>query len=653
VSSYFDLKPVPEGTRRELANRIGAAGTAWNATKFPWVHLQSMSSAGQYRILKSYDTGPINSVLYEANTRLKPIITSVKVKKQGELGTTRRFQVTVLAFTDEQLGELQQSYFIPGMSVRVQFGWSRSATNQPAPAPYEDQGASEPVAACQMLAKAQASPIYEGLQGTVANFTYTLTADNYWECTVEAVSAAEPVLGTKLTNSCCPCSRTEKTAEGDSVVVQKPVLHTFFSDIATNFANLDAYKSRIDGPTSFFGFYSYEGEIRNPNGTAPTITGGFGQAWKALVNKVAEEAQETFISFGALEKAIAAYALPSTGGENTLGVLDSSNIMIRYHPDLESADPRVCLIGGTKRVHRIHKLVKGSSLPNAIDGDRVKLSHIMLNTVFLATAFNTAGDDLRSFLQYVIDGVNNACGSLWEFSVVSTTETGCGTEARKQVPTVSITDSKIDTVPAPYVVPSRPSNSVVRDLRLEMKMTDAMKTQALYSNRTGTSGKPCSKGDHCAGVTLKPFGLTDAVTIRNTAVEPVNKTEQACDCAQVKDPSIVSDKKLTLDDAFGSDGLAEMVTSDTVQSAITLLVEAYRGPQVEEKDRCKYVSLPLEMSFTVDGVGGFRFGQIVSCDRLPPNISDEFIYQITAVEHELTNQDWTTTVTTIARWNPR
>ena len=277
----------------------------------------------------------------------------------------------------------------------------------------------------------------------------------------------------------------------------------------------------------------------------------------------------------------------------------------------------------------------------------------MINTVFLATAFNTAGDTLRTFLQYVLDGVNNACGNLWEFSVVSTTESGCGSAARKVVPTVSITDSKIDTIPPPYSIPSRPGNSVVRDLKLEMKMTDAMKTQALYSNRKGEAGKSCSKGDQCAGVTLKPFGLTDSVNVRNTSIPPVDRTEQACDCKQVEDPDMVSEEKLTLDAAFGKDGLGEMVTDETVQSAITLLVESYRGPEVEEKVKCKYVSLPLEMSFTVDGVGGFRFGQTVTCDRLPAAIADEFVYQITAVEHEITPQDWTTSITTVARWNPK
>lgn len=660
MGSYFDLKSVPQITRDELSKRSGALGIAWNATKFPWVHLQSMSTSGAYRILKSYNTGPINTVLYESNNLLKPVITSVKVKKQGELGTTRKFSITLLAFTDEQLGELQQSYFIPGMSVRVQFGWSRSVLDQPAPAPFEDVNASEPEATCQMNAKTATSPVYEGLQGLVTNFSYTLTNNNYWECNVEAISATEPVLGTKITNSCCPCPRLGKTPEGDDVIVQKPVLHTFFSDIAINFDNLNAYRARLEGPDCFFGFYGYEGEIRNPNGTAPTITGGFGQAWKALVNKISEQAEETFISFGALEKAIAAYALPSTGGQNTLGVLSSTNIIIRTHPDLESADPRVCLIGGTKRVKQLHRVIKGSAPPKAVTPAGIKLSHIMLNTIFLATAFNST-EDLGSFIQYVVDGINNACGSLWDFSVVNTTEAGCGSESKKVVPTIAVVDSKVDQLPAAYTIPSRPGNSVVRDLKLEMKMTDAMRTQALYSNRTGGSqSQSCAKGDQCAGVTLRPFGLSGAVSIRNTAIKPVTNTEQGCDCKQVIDKSIVPDAedKLTLDDAFGYKGLAEMVTDDTVQSALTLLTEAYRGskstdPEADDKQQCKYVSLPLEMSFTLDGIGGFKFGQIVSCDRLPANVAEEFVYQVTAVEHEITAHDWTTTVCTIARWNPK
>jgi len=132
----FGKKNVPNATREEITARGTVKGPIWAAQRMPWVDLRGFASTcnGYKTISSKLDTGP-GTRYEEGYKRTKPVITQVQVKKQGELGTTRSCTVDLIAFTDEQLIALQKCYFIPGMTVRVQWGWSESCAGGKAPAP--------------------------------------------------------------------------------------------------------------------------------------------------------------------------------------------------------------------------------------------------------------------------------------------------------------------------------------------------------------------------------------------------------------------------------------------------------------------------------------------------------------------------------------
>ena len=79
---------------------------------------------------------------------------------------------------------------------------------------------------------------------------------------------------------------------------------------------------------------------------------------------------------------------------------------------------------------------------------------------------------------------------------------------------------------------------------------------------------------------------------------------------------------------------------------LTKLIETIHG---EPKPHCAGTPLPFDFSFEVDGIGGFRWGQVVSCDRIPEAIRSKMQWQITKVDHSITANDWVTKVGTIAR----
>jgi len=88
----LEIKPVPGSTKAELDRRGTQLGVTWAAKRMPWIHITSLSSGckGKFMMLTSKASAP----LYEENyIRPLPVVTGVDVKKQGELGTTRKATV--------------------------------------------------------------------------------------------------------------------------------------------------------------------------------------------------------------------------------------------------------------------------------------------------------------------------------------------------------------------------------------------------------------------------------------------------------------------------------------------------------------------------------------------------------------------------------
>jgi len=675
MSNYFSQKSVPDPVRAEIAARGDSRGLRWTAERFPWVHVMSMSS--QNVTLEGYGTG----TLYENNyVRPKPVVTGIQVKKQGELGTTKKVTVNLTAFTDQQLEELRYAYFVPGMTVRVQFGWSTCANGSSVPAPYTTPS-SDPVAICQMRGLASSSPCYEGYQGMISNFSITLNENNWWDCSFEIISAAEPFVGTRIDSACCPCPRKVQGEDGKKTVKNMPQLQAALYDISTDIKQIDRLKGKISamGVQPVFGKYAFEAEIRNPDGTAPSIMGAFADvgtgnatgflegaknlaksAWNARgqvlatgANLVGEFAKESFISFSTLEGMINYFSLMKDDAGNPYGAkLDSRDILIRTHKDLEALDPRICVIGGTKFCNKIiTEVVEGGSIPTAKTGEGVKLGDIMLNTIMLYTVLNSNSESIEKFLNAVLAQVNHACGGLWELTIVNTTEK-C--EPAGTMPTIAVVDITATKVPGEYVIPISPSNSAVRDLKMDLKLPDAMKTMALYSNKSQDASN-CT--EPCPGTELEPFGLM-----------PGLKNAQVTDAARPKatqkpDPDCVCTKAGTEDtkeEVKSFDELVEelsnKVDDTTVSAAITSLKGTkYGGPneKANYNDSCKLKVVPFELSFTLDGIGGFSFGQTVNCSRIPSNIRNQYFHQIMTVEHSVSAQDWTTTVSTKARYKTK
>ena len=92
-----------------------------------------------------------------------------------------------------------------------------------------------------------------------------------------------------------------------------------------------------------------------------------------------------------------------------------------------------------------------------------------------------------------------------------------------------------------------------------------------------------------------------------------------------------------------------------VKALVSELTTAQRAARGDFKDGMDItqVPFPLEFEATMDGVEGFQFGDTITTSYLPSRYKTagaaKVVFTVTKYEHEISNNDWTTTVTAIMR----
>ena len=628
----FDLKPVPGATQTQINARATAAGIKWAATRFPWIKVTSRSSKCEKFTNLDSKFGD-GADYFGTIDRPKPIVTGLDVKKQGELGTTRRATVKITAFSDEDVLSLQTCYFIPGMSVMVQWGWSVDVSLTPVLARLVE--GSDIKVSKALRAVSEANPCYEGLQGIVTTFSFNLTEQNIWECSIEITAAADNIMETHAENMDC----AKECARGDE---DKPAkahsgLWTFFYDLMDDF---DKASSAYRRPGNIFAYYQIMSAGRDADGNEKTST-----AEDLGLND--KDTFEPFITWATFEDIINRNIIgKGVEGEpvaNPIGRIDTADGAMRLKSTeyTESSDPRVCIIGGSPHANDIAKFDRGDQAPQAHSTTEIDLSNIMVNCMFLLgeiRAMEQSSDkSLSTLLMTILSKINVVCGDLWSFGIVQNPDT---TSAN---PVLCVVDTNVvGDKPAPYAFPSTVGNSAIRSFGLSMKLSDSMKTQALYAN------KPEGTATTCIGYAVGEFGNGGGtVSDINNAINPKPKAKKACTdpCQSANEKA----KSLDLGEAFLvlSDAGDGEVTDESCDAVRVLIKQAVDGNKTSAQ--CEGTPIPFELAITLDGIGGFGFGQVVTSDRIPTKIKEKFVHQVTAVEHSVTAQDWVTTVNTVAR----
>ena len=102
--------------------------------------------------------------------------------------------------------------------------------------------------------------------------------------------------------------------------------------------------------------------------------------------------------------------------------------------------------------------------------------------------------------------------------------------------------------------------------------------------------------------------------------------------------------------AFGND-ITNPEKRAALAQALTKYVQ-YPKPTIDEANQLTAPVIPFEVEFTIDGVNGFRYGDVLTFDGLPTRYKQNTVFSIMSIAHTVgTDGQWTTTVRCVMRPN--
>lgn len=678
----FGGKQVPVAVVSELAARKNistANNQSWFARRTVWVKIISRSEkCGQYKILSSLQRPAYLDGGYNGE-RPHPVVTSVKVGAIGSLGSIRSATINMIAFTKDQLDELETCYLIPKMSVAVMFGWSVGAAtdssglpNVPRPVDFNN-AVTDTKTTCSIK---NAYPLADGFQGRVTKYDVSFNKDGmWWEISVNLVSPSSGVMAAPLEDytSTCECETVSAESSGGATGSEggekKKVVMSAFKTVLRTLCELAA-KDKAGSVSLMNGFSAYlPNKDRWKTTLMEDVTGAIFDGGRFIVEKGIQLTNWASDQLGVGTNISTVTANPQRSLEAYLTIDQLCQTWLNYStsqypgPDgkkisvygrfnnrksgalvlppggyLHSSNPHKAIFPGLEP-WEIFPPKNVSSVPNCIVDNYVYVGGILVNCIFAYNVLEECGKDatFEDFMSKILVGVNEASGNLWELVI---TDNG---DCDKEDITYSIIDLHAAKKATATEIAISPKSAVVRDISLQLKLTDAMQTQALYAGvKSGMKSSACDDKKFKGELQKYPNEADP-----KNCTDPVN-----VNCDQLKELGC----KPTPEKNQFREKLAEMYLDtdrpEAMEACYTEQVKMNNGDNSKvTPEHCKNVIMPYDFSFTVDGIGGFEFGQVITSNVLPKRQKEAYVYQITTVEHEITVGDWKTTVSSKPRLN--
>ena len=171
--------------------------------------------------------------------------------------------------------------------------------------------------------------------------------------------------------------------------------------------------------------------------------------------------------------------------------------------------------------------------------------------------------------------------------------------------------------------------SVVREFSLTSKVPNNVKTMVygIDSNKTGTQRV----------TTYNPYIYADAETRKQLADDWKTEHKQAIrKLAEAKEKIAKKPEK------------DEQIIKELKQ--ILEKYVTYFTDDIEKSIGNNKSIFPMELEFTIDGINGFKFGDVLNFNGLPKRYTDSFVFTVLGIEHTVSNEgEWTTRI----KCNPR
>jgi len=628
-----------------------------------------------------------------------PGVTEISIQNKGSMGAVREAVITYVCWDRRQLSMLEKLYMTPGISCLLEWGWSTKINNsfvnenlsKKSPPPSDEEMSKK----ISELVKLNGGH-YDALQGPVVDFSWTLRDDGGYDCTTTLTSRADMLLAINIHSKSgdVTSDMVDDGEDEDSINEDiRGILDNVIRDIEEN-----GIKTNNDGEV-IAQILKVRGKFKKEDDELGSIDkgkgiGGLGRKVvtaaanaNALMHglpptgKLKNEINnfnQGYITWGFLEDIINENLCPHSEKlgklliklETDKKIDDIQYGWINYRTNLISGDPYICVLpnasmqfGGqyTKRIRKKGRPAKIKDTESDIDNyqfyeidpdvkkdffkdggkDRIQLSKILINVRFVHFTF-LESDTLSDFLMTILNGISEACGNMWDFQLMIDEEDP-GTIYIVDTKTVNVED--ID--PFPFKVYTK--NSIVKNVSLNTEVDQKIKAMMMYGSTRNDDEKYNETGiESTYGYKLYRDSVVD---IANGSVIPANqapgtstsstKNDSKTNKIDTQSNLYISIKKLKRK--------RTPETSDRAKMAMNKYIVETNTDNGSVSSNNSFVTLPLKLAVTVDGISGIRFGNAIDIDYKPERYSKYTYFQITNVSHTINKDGWDTSFETIMR----
>ena len=521
----------------------------------------------------------------------RPHINTVKISNEGDFGSIKKCEMAFTVYSRADLDKMQ-AFFDIGAKLTVKYGWKYSG------GPFGKQGE---------------------FNGIIYNFAYQVNTSGGFDCTTHGIGEGIAMLASNVKAGVD--SKGESYTDEVLNIISYTSLSVRLVGLMANAKELA--ENTIDEATGI-------GCVKMPTswGAADNSTEKKEAKEAPAEEAPAEDVPKFYISLEKLVVLIKEKIIDTAAPKfkeltfkcdsvTTLGNMPSADTLVSANP-VEMLFPGFCNYGA------LHPYTLGAYDAAFKAGD---LSKTMLSIPWLVTELTELGKSaadkskstdatIAKFFKIIFDKIYQNSGTRFKLSLSANPKN----EKEFLVVEVNYVPKSVLNV---LELTAVTKDSICRSISLAAKIPSALSTMAYTKNAN----------------TLSDANGTGLSGLSGGTPPPPENPETA---------------ELTLTEIRTAIDSAPLTTT-TITSLESALKRQYIGgndPTVTNEA----VAYPIDFSATIDGLEGFIFGNAITTNYLPSVYHDatgqKVAFTITKVEHTVSNNDWTTTLSTVCRIRP-
>jgi hypothetical protein len=648
----------------------------------PWIHVTS--NLGGQKTISSGTYAEILGDSYkfdkEYGFRPSPIITDFSVDF-SQRGTLRAGTIKIKCFTVEQYTDILKYFLEPGISVFIQWGWNRTASDGRTvfaiPANAGNVNGYNRNPDLLNTIRASANGCYDNMVGIITGGDSSIDGENF------EVQCKVTTIGEVLFNY----NQSAVTVDGEK---PKPIAY----QIAPNSLSLqnnwyycfnqlpdEVRTTKVQALKSEFAKYDYNEfvnfmedileEAKTETAKSGWFTGDIkykGASFQAL-DAESPVTPKKYISFNAFIQILNETRVKISGGAAEFNV-NISDTYISSFPGIFSTDDRVFIpnkatynyLGDNEYFKEAKGIVGGTmdtslgtiSFPG-VDG-AITSVNVTKGSETITLAANTFGDIRWVYLdseivaealrnqtkpiKEVLDGVLSvmaeAVEGLWSFQMIENSgqlkivDSNLRNSDKETIHTFSLsgTDSVFLTAKFGMDISKATQSKIYLEKSTGLKNPNELtglfsnQTDGILAKQTVDTSNPAAGADTALS-DAKTQGWIDFRRNNRLAVHPKFALKGSGD---------IGDGNLD-EWAVPVASLNKKIFTDQLKTYLTSFGVAYTGR-----------TLPVEFSFTVLGISGFKVGHMYRVIGLPDYYNNKGAFQVEEIKHAIDSAKWTTEV---------